>query len=317
MAAASQAKINMKKSFMNNIKSFVDSNVRQRIDRSHGVANHDILTYELSAIERQYEDLRKLCIDAEKRISTLLQTLNTSNNPCTIPDGQPESSKSDNRPMSTDNTTKRSQNLNLYQAYISSKTKGFDNPILGRLDDKHSNILFRSKKLPMVRFLKFLTRSSHRSKSDSLLALTLSHCSQLQAQLTTLYITYEQAVESQCLRPIESIIENDLPTIMRAKKAFIKSHNDLEAVRAKFNSASQKQISLQNQRQNTQQNMNNFSGTSYNIQQTSAQQANTVKLDILQKELDEAESRFEQSKVSLIVAKRYKVWQIFISMRFK
>lgn len=152
-----------------------------------------------------------------------------------------------------------------------------------------NDIQHRHKKLSIVGFLKFMVKSSHKLKPDSLLATTLTHCSQLQSQLTKLYLTYEQTIDSQCLKPIQHILEIDIPNVVKLRKLFIKSHNDLESIKAKYNGASQKQQQLQ---------AGHFTSTSYTITQSSAHQANINKLDQLKKELDDAMTRFEQAKVS-------------------
>jgi hypothetical protein len=204
----------MKKSFMNNLKNFVDSNVRQRIDRvthtGSSSNSSDLLSDDLQLVERHFDDLRQFCVDAEKKISNLL--------------------------------------------------------------------------------CKSLCKSASKLKQDSLLATILTHCSKLQTQLTNLHLFYEQMIDTQCLKPIEQMLEVDIPNVLKLKKSYIKANNDLESIRTKYNGASHKQ----------QLQAGNFNNTSYLVTQGGTQQSSINKLELLKNELDESISRFEQAKVSLL-----------------
>lgn len=329
----------MKKSFMNNIKNFVDSNVRQRIDRAAN-NNSEFFDDQLLLVERQFEDIRHVCMEAEKRISAMLQSLNSSaplgaythnvqaslNNLSSLnvmastastiatantsSSGLPNSSnlppspadmiyysKSSNTPHSNEllstlatttaismTTTTTQANFNSTSNHQSSSGSAVNDATEELRDD-----IRRHKKLPIVGYLKFLVKSCYKLKPDSLLFTTLTHCSQLQTQLTKLYLAYERTIEAQCLKPIQQILEIDVPNVIKLRKLFIKSHNDLDSVKAKYNGACQKQH---------QQQSGHFTSTSYTITQSSAHQANINKLDQLRKELDDAVTRFEQARVS-------------------
>lgn len=306
----------MKKSFMNNIKHFVDSNVRQRIDRvAHN--NNEFFTDDMLLAERHFEDIRQACVELEKRISNLLQSIQAtpalgaythnvqaglnnlsqnivhatgSGNDCLATGGE-ATSKSNQL-----STTLHSNKSPFDELMLSNNNQSMQQSTGSQKDFESAqqlsnDIQHRHKKLPIVGFLKFLLKSSHGMKPDSLLVTTFSHCSQLQSQLTKLYLSHEQTIESQCLKPIQHMLEIDIPNVVKLRKSFIKSHNDLESIKAKYNGASQKQ-----QQQLLQ--AGHFTSTSYTITQTSTQQANIAKIDQLKKELDEAESKFDQAKVS-------------------
>lgn len=349
---------------MNNIKHFVDSNVRQRIDRvAHN--NNDFFTDDLLLVERQFECLRHICTGAEKRISTLLQSIqsspslgaythnvqaglnslshniaqattsatsinsNSNQNATTnlklsnLTHQQQQATIKPNTSISVDYSTsgnvssqqhvpsitksaydkQKSSNIsNISQRYsIQTDTNTISaNSNNNYNDNNPSNQLSedvqqRHKKLPIVGFLKFLVKSCYKLKPDSLLATTLTHCSQLQTQITKLYLLYEEEIGSQCLKPIQTIIEIDIPNVIKLRKLFIKSHNDLESVKSKYNGASQKQ-----HQQQLLASHSMSSTTSYTITPNSAQQTHQTnnKLDQLKKELDDAVTRFEQARVS-------------------
>lgn len=340
---------------MNNIKNFVDSNVRQRIDRAAN-NNNDFFGDDLLLVERQFEDMRQVCVEAEKRISALLQSLassplgaytqnvqaslnNLSTNlssttnsstslatTATTPTPAASSSTTSmlahlnqaNGTQFSSNHSKQSNQLSRFKSVSitneSQATSMIPNQATTTGTATGSNVssggnqmhasnsglndttviredIRRHKKLPIVGFLKFLVKSCYKLRPDSLLATTLTHCSQLQTQLTKLYLNYEQTIELQCLKPIQHIIEIDVPNVIKLRKLFIKSHNDLESVKAKYNGASQKQQQMQT---------SHFTSTSYTITQSNVQHSNINKLDQLKKELDEAVTRFEQARVSAI-----------------
>lgn len=346
----------MKKSFMNNIKNFVDSNVRQRIDR---VAHHNNETQsdDLLLAERHFDDLRQVCVDAEKKISAMLQSIQSTSNPshlgaytqnvqaglnnlshniglqavniatstssnnsATIATATCNSAKIPENHMrsqfspSAGEPTKLSvqNNVTDAQQYNSSdslstvgNTCGGNRPASSQPsidlnchphEELSNDVQQRHKKLPVVGFYKFLVKSSQLLKQDSLLSATLSQCSQIQIQLTNLYLSHEQFIEVQCLKPIQCMLETDIPNVVKLRKAYLKAHNDYEFLKTKYNGACLKQ---QQQQQNVQ--TGHFtSNTSYLISQNSVQQPNTNKLDQLKIELDEAITRSEQSKVSCL-----------------
>lgn len=314
----------MKKSFMNNIKNFVDSNVRQRIDKAAN-NNCEFFGDDLLLVEKQFEDIRHVCAETGKRISALLQSassttplsvysvqnvqasLNNLSNLTNVSSPPPPTSSTtisghetllsnqnqaplSNRSKSnvlSETTSLAVKNSGNHHALQQQRSKQTDT------EDSTTGDIRKYKKLPIVGFLKFLVKSGHKLKRDSLLSTTLTHCSQLQTQLTKLYLSYEHTIEIQCLRPIQQILDVDVPNVIKLRKLFIKSHNDLESVRAKYNGASQKQ-------QQQQLHLGHSTSTSYTISQN-AQQANINKLDQLKKELDDAITRFEQARVSCLL----------------
>lgn len=318
----------MKKSLMSNIIHFVDSNVRQRIDRASNNNNNEFIGEDIILIEKHFEDIRHVCSKAGKTISALLQSTNPASNIYSVQNVQASINNLSNlanvnhhlhhqNPIlsPTTATTSCAANTNIRnetsishssnqstltksnkpnsqigQDVIKNSANFQQNPLIDSNDSTSSDIR-KHKKLPVVGFLKFLVKSCQKLKPDSLLHTTLLHCSQLQTQLTKLYLSYEQTVEAQCLRPIQQILEIDAPNVIKLRKLFIKSHNDLESVKAKYNGASQKQ-------QQQQLQTGHLTSTSYTISQSAQQQANINKLDQLKKELDDAITRFEQARVS-------------------
>lgn len=316
---------------MSNIKNFVDSNVRHRIDRvAHN--NNEFFGDDLIQVERHFEDLRQVCIDTEKKISTLLQSIQVNSSSSHLGTysqnvqaglsslsqniSQPSSSLSASISVMNSNQVQQSTGNDADQTIYrcsneslisNNHTNSSNNNLvstlkhqpasvdLSALDQQFSeDIQQRYKKLPIVGFLRFLVKTSHKLKPDSLLAVTLAHCAQLQTQLTKLFLNHEQTIEIQCLKPIQHILEVDIPNVVKLRKLFIKSHNDLESFRVKYNGANQKQQQhVQQQQQQTQ----HTSTTSYTVNQTSAQQINANKIEQLKKELDEALTRFEQARV--------------------
>jgi hypothetical protein len=332
---------------MNNLKNFVDSNVRHRIDRvtnnSGNNSNSDPLSDDLLLVERHFDDLRQFCIDTEKKISNMLQSIhlssatpsqlgaytqnvqaglnNLSHNfaqqAVNITSSTSSNMSSSNNapsnviPKSGDGTNKNSSTSKMESnpacdpdqlpCRLGTITTAGDKAHVLTLQTHYrelrSNVstelkydtLQRFKKLPIVAFYKSLCKSSNKLKQDSLLATTLTYCSKMQAQLTNLYLVYEQMIGTQCLNPIQQMLEIDIPYVLKLKKSYIKAHNDLESIKAKYNGVIQKQ---------QQQQSVHFNNTSYLVSQNSIQQNNTNKLELLKNELDESVSRFEQSKVS-------------------
>lgn len=309
---------------MNNIKNFVDSNVRHRIDKaSHN--NCDFFSDDLILVERQFEDLRHICNDAEKKISTLLQSIQAHSSSSQI------SAYTHNVQSGIQSFTHNINQQSAHHSGIAAQSTGGDNrtnlmspcrsqeslsystasgssirhPVYGAdlslavNQQLSEDIQQKHKKLPNLGFLRFLVKTSNKLKPNSLLSIPVNHCAQLQAQLTKLFLTYEQTIEKQCLKPLQTMLEIDVPSVVKLRRLFIKSHNDLESFKAKYNGASQKQLhSQQQQQQLHQQSQTSNSSNSYTVTQTSLQQVNANKLDQLRKELDDAVMRFEQAKVS-------------------
>lgn len=328
----------MKKSLMSNIKNFVDSNVRHRIDKvSH---NNEYLTDDLLLVERHFEDLRQVCVDAEKRISSSLQSIqfksptsqlgayaqnvqaglnslshniaqqsvgsatNTS-----IPSGNLDQvQQSTGNEFHRANSYRSNESLSSHQINPNSESNDQQNSAqsqgqsVSATDPAATNdhlqlsedLQTKYKKLPTMAFLRFLTKTGAKLKPDSSLAISLNHCAQLQSQLTRVHLTYEQTIDSLCLKPIQHMLEIDIPNVVKLRKLFIKSHNDLESFRTRYNGASLKQL------QHAQQVHSNpkSSNAGLSLSQANAQQLNLNKLDQLRRELDEAETRFEQARVS-------------------
>jgi len=313
----------MKKSLMSNIKNFVDSNVRHRIDKAaHN--NNEFFTDDLLLVERHFEDIRQVCIDAEKKISTLLQSIHANGSVSYTQNVQAGlSSLSQNLAhqtaslatgtgISSNGHSQQSKSNTSEQASLHHSDESLSNHSCNQpaaihqgqqfisrqqsigteasvLDQSGDAIPQRFKKLPVVGFLRFLIKANNKLKPDSLLGTAFSHCTQLQVQLTKLYLSYEQTIESQCLKPIQHMLEVEIPNIVKLRKLFIKSHNDLESFKSKYNGFNNKQ-------QLAQQTSN---PTSYTVTQNNLQQTNANKLEQLRKELDEALMRYEQAKVCI------------------
>lgn len=322
-----------------NIKHFVDSNVRQRIDRAAN-NNSDFFDEDLVQVERQFEDIRQICIDTEKRISIMLQSIqlapsslgtysqnvqaglnnlshltssstNTSAISGSIGTSVQYNSKSNTSSIKLTNSDHDALGGNGRSSKSTSSMSHFDSNLLLSTGSSQTiptdpnelrDDIQRHKKLPIIGFLKFLVKSRHKLKPDSLLATTFKHCSHLQTQLTKLYLNYEQTIDTQCLKPIQQVLEVDIPNVVKLRKLFIKSHNDLESVRAKYNGASQKQL----QSQQTQAQASHSTSTSYTITQSGGvsssgfhQTTSTSKLDQLRRELEEAMSKCDQTRVSI------------------
>lgn len=284
-----------------NIKNFVDSNVRHRIDKTAN--SSDPITDDLVIVERQFEDLRQLCVEAEKRISTMLQSIDSSTLGAYTQNVQASLSNLSQLTVTSPVQSSLVDQQNLIKNYANSpglntvridSTSNSCNQLQADGGQSAGSAEFdikkHQRKLPIVGFLKFLAKSCHKLRQDSLLATTLTHCSHLQAQLTKLYMSHERTIEAQCLKPIQQVLETDVPNVIRLRKSFIKAHNDLESLKARYNGASQKQ----QQHQLTA----HYTSASYTITQSSTLQSNINKLDLLKKELDDAETRFEQAKVS-------------------
>lgn len=330
----------MKKALLSNIKHFVDSNVRHRIDRATA-SSSQFIDEDLQLVERKFEQLRDFCVQAEKRISSLLLSLGSSaslsaytqnlqasltnlsslasHQHFSIP-GSGEclsgsvltsrntpNKSSANTPTTDTSITHHGNTTSSQHLFLSahatgntcagtSATQSTEQPT-SELSNISGNIHQHAtattnkqhKKLPIVGFFKFLVKSQYKLKQDSLLAIALSHCAQLQTQLTRLHLNYEQTIENECLKPLRNILENDLPNIVKLRRSLVRAHNELDSIRSKYNAACQKQQQFQT---------THFTSNTYTVQNTTLQQANLQKLDQLKKEVEEAEVRFEQAKVS-------------------
>lgn len=95
----------------------------------------------------------------------------------------------------------------------------------------------------------------------------------MQKQLSKELLRYEQDVERLCLCPLNEIIETDIPMVARSRKALQKSMQELDSVRQKLNQAVK------------------------SAQQNPAQLQ--LKVDALRRELDEANQRMIQARVSI------------------
>lgn len=324
----------MKKSFMNNLKNFVDSNVRHRIDKvtnnSGNNTNSDLSNDNLTLVERHFDDLHQFCVETEKKISSLLQSIHisaaqlgnytqnvqagfnnlshnlaqqaanitSSNNSATnsyprnadgshknSPTAEPSSGNS-SRHSPCDRSATLVQKQHVIPAQVHYE---LDANIPTELS---YDTLQKFKRLPVVKLYKSLCKSSNKLKQDSILATTLTYCSKMQAQLTNLYLVHEQMIDTQCLAPIQQMLELDIPNVLKLKKLYVKAHNDLDSARTKYNGANQKQQQMQSGQSNN---------TSYLVVQNSSHQSNINKLELLKNELDESVARFEQAKVSSVV----------------
>jgi hypothetical protein len=329
---------------MNNLKNFVDSNVRHRIDRvtlnSGNNGGGDLLNDDLILVERHFDGLREFCVDMEKKISNMLQSIQiSSTNPSqfgiytqNVQAGLNNLSQNlaqqaanislsnpSNMGGSIDQGTdvkmfsRNSACLHTSRSNSSSSTNPSDRCRSSDASDNatcdttsnepagqetnidlpnelNSNTLQKYKKLPIVGFYKALCKSSDKLKQDSILATTLKHCSRMQAQLTNLYLIYEQMIDIQCLKQIQLMLEVDIPNVSRLKKQYIKAHHDYESIKARYNGANQKQQQLQAGHPAT---------SSYLVPQGNSQQGNSNKLESLKNELDESITRLEQAKVSI------------------
>lgn len=358
---------------MSNIRDFVDTNVRHRIDKVSN-NNSDFFDPDLLLVEGHFDELKTFCVDAEKRMAAILQSLATqshiyssnsniapgsssiyqnlsalalatppagpnitthqvstpttpnlkSQSPSSVDVDQTlcdPSRKINGLPNDTTITLTPNQNINsgsrrtlnlldnkllqLQQSQSKRNTpKVHDGGSSEKLNPSRKHLkkdedvirnIRQHKKLPIVSFLKFLTKSRHKLKHDSLLARTLNHCTNMQSHLTKLYLNYEQTVDMQCLKPIRDMIEVDVPNVIKLRKAFIKSYNDLESLKVKYNIAVQKQKNQLNPSLS-----NHFTSATYSIIQGSNTHQGNInnKLDQLRREIDEATTKFEQARVS-------------------
>lgn len=87
---------------------------------------------------------------------------------------------------------------------------------------------------------------------------------------------YEQDVERLCLSPLNEILENDIPTLTKARKMLHKSTQELDSLKQKLNQA------VKNAQQNPTQMQ--------------------IKVDTLRRELEEANQRMIQSRVCNSIA---------------
>jgi multidrug resistance efflux pump len=101
--------------------------------------------------------------------------------------------------------------------------------------------------------------------------VTLRESGEIQKQLSKELLRYEQDVERLCLSPLNEIIETDIPTLTKARKALHKSTQESDGLRQKLNQA------MKSAQQNPSQTQ--------------------IKVDTLRRELDEANHRMIQLRV--------------------
>lgn len=278
----------MKKSFIN-IKNFVDSNVRQyRIDRasSSNTSIDSLLGRDLQIIEIQFDHLRQVCLEAEKRISSTLSMSqasslsvyysNLTNNAATQATITPNPNQSEMQ--------NSSDTLSLNSVFISQGINNSDSGSHQHESNSDFSTVRKAKKLPSDGLQKFLAKYSERLKSDSLMCSTLNQCASLQSQINNLNIQYECTIKQLCLKPLQQILDVDVQNVLKLKRNFVKLHSELEHARSRFNNSTQKQQQL------------NKSTSSINSNVTYAPSFN--KLDHIKKELEDTVNRYDQSKVS-------------------
>lgn len=278
----------MKKSLIN-LKNFVDSNVRQyRIDRSSSNnGNNSInLGKDFLIIEKQFDHLRQVCAEAEKRISAVIPTINT---PTTLSiyyqSAQANISNltTNTSNVSLDATTdtlnhQLSSSNNIVKSQLSTSSSQLDQ----QTDKPNSR---KTKKLPSIGLHKFLSKFCDRLKPDSLMRSTLQHCADLQAQVNNLTLTYEYSVIQNCLKPLRHILEVDVQSIIKLRRIFIKSSSDMEHSKSRYAGANQKQQLVK------------VSSSNSNVTYASSNHSNTSKLDQLKREYDESVTKYDQSRV--------------------
>lgn len=108
-------------------------------------------------------------------------------------------------------------------------------------------------------------------------SITLSESGEIQKQLSKELLRYEQDVERLCLSPLNDIMENDIPTVLKSRKLLNKASAEVDSLKLKLNQAI---------KHNQQSSGNN-----------AAQQK--TKVDSLTKELQDASLRLVQVKVSV------------------
>lgn len=107
--------------------------------------------------------------------------------------------------------------------------------------------------------------------------ITLSESSEIQKQLNKELLRFEQDVERLCLSPLNDIMENDIPTVLKSRKHLNKTSSEVDNLKLKLNQA-----------------------IKHNQQNGGNQPQQKIKIDQLTKELQDASLRLVQVKVTKI-----------------
>ena len=106
-------------------------------------------------------------------------------------------------------------------------------------------------------------------------SITLSESGEIQKQLSKELLRYEQDVERLCLSPLNDIMENDIPTVLKSRKLLSKTSAEVDNLKLKLNAA-----------------------IKHNQQSSGNSAAQQGKIDSLSRELQDASMRLVQVKVS-------------------
>lgn len=109
--------------------------------------------------------------------------------------------------------------------------------------------------------------------SFSISSITLTESGEIQKQLSKELLRYEQDVERLCLSPLNDIMENDIPAVLKSRKQLNKASQEVDNLKLKLNQA------IKHNQQNGQQ----------------------VKIDSLTKELQDSSNRLIQIKVKKLI----------------
>ncbi|KAG9510002.1 Rho GTPase-activating protein 44, partial [Fragariocoptes setiger] len=277
---------------------------------------NDCIGEDLIAVERTFDDIRQVCVYAQKKISSYLQSTSSSapssssyHSSTSSLTGQQQHQLEHlhtDKQSSHNNRGQPLNNLDHQQHPINHRLKVKNHTSHEGIEDK------RFRKLPVVSFNRFLQKSSDHLRPDSLLGLTFDQCSRLQSQLGSHFINYENQIEQQCLKPLQHMLESDIPNVLKCRKLFVKASQELENARSRFTGASNKQ--QQQQQQQQQQHHHHLGHLNPSVSSAASQQltgANatlvaqqqvsaTNKLEQLKKELDDASARADQAKDNYI-----------------
>ena len=123
-------------------------------------------------------------------------------------------------------------------------------------------------------------------------SITLSESSDIQKQLSKELLRYEQDVERLCLSPLNDIMENDIPAVLKSRKQLNKASNEVDNLKLKLNQA-----------------------IKHNQQNSGNQAQQKAKIDTLNKELQDASLRLVQVKVKLVLYFKFELI-LLISLSF-
>ena len=246
-----------------------------------------MLSTELQTAEKRLELIKQVCQSTEKKISACLQLL---------PSGQ-----------LTNNNSLSERNLNQLNGTAHLISGGGSTALVGAtslntsLSSNSEDLLIenllekKQKKLPEVQLHQTLQELSELFPPDCsilgwvsltvesqeipnfllfwclFVSVTLRESGEIQKQLSKELLRYEQDVERLCLFPLSEILENDIPTVTKARKALHKSTQELDNVRQKLNQA------IKSSQQNPTQMQ--------------------LKVDCLKRELEEANQKMIQARV--------------------